>query len=81
MDVFWAGFALMKMMGAVAAFGGNAAMGELHEATGSFALPMFLLAGLLALGVVLAVHFEAPGGQIPTTCRRKSYNIFCDLVE
>ena len=53
------------MSGALAAFGGNAAMGELHQATGSFAIPMFLLAGLLLLGAVLALCFREPGPDLP----------------
>lgn len=49
------------MMGAFAAFLGNAAMGELHEETGSFELPMLILAGLLAFGAVLALSFDKSG--------------------
>lgn len=51
----------MKMVGALAAFAGNAAMGELHEKSGSFAFPMLLLGGLLGIGAILTLSFREPG--------------------
>lgn len=51
----------MKMLGSFASFFGNFAIGELHEATGSFALPVFLLAGLMSFGALLALLFREPG--------------------
>lgn len=49
------------MTGSIAAFAGNAAIGELHDATGGFAVPMFLMAGMLTLGAGLALAFSEAG--------------------
>ena len=59
--VIGAGFALIKMLGSFAAFLGNFGIGELHEETGSFALPVFLIAGLMAFGALLTLLFKEPG--------------------
>lgn len=56
-----AGFSLMKMVGSMAAFVGNSLMGVLHNATGSFTVPLCLMAILLLLGSFLALTFKEPG--------------------
>ena len=54
----------MKMLGSFASFFSNFAIGELHEATGSFALPVFLLADLMSFGALLALLFKEPGSAL-----------------
>ena len=51
------------MVGSFASFAGSSAIGELHHVTGSYAVAIFLLAGLLLLGSVLALAFSEPGKQ------------------
>jgi ACS family tartrate transporter-like MFS transporter len=50
-----AGIALINSIGAVGGFIGPYAVGVLKDATGSFASPLYLLAGVLLLGAVLTL--------------------------
>ena len=50
-----AGIALINSMGAVGGFIGPFAVGVLKDATGSFASPLYLLAGILMVGAVLTL--------------------------
>jgi D-galactonate transporter len=50
-----AGIALINSMGAVGGFIGPYAVGVLKDATGSFASPLYLLAGVLMLGAILTL--------------------------
>jgi len=50
-----AGIALINAMGAVGGFIGPYAVGYLKDATGSFASPLYLLAGILFIGAVLTM--------------------------
>ena len=56
-----AGFSLMKMLGSMAAFVGNAAMGAVHDATGTFTVPFCLMGVTLLLGALLTLTFKEPG--------------------
>ena len=51
----------MKMLGSLAAFLGNLMIGELHEATGSYNVPMWLMAGLMGTAALLALCLSEPG--------------------
>jgi D-galactonate transporter len=53
-----AGIALIKAMGAVGGFIGPYAVGYLKDATGSFASPLYLLAGILFTGAVLTMFLR-----------------------
>ena len=50
-----AGIALINAMGAVGGFIGPYAVGYLKDATGSFASPLYLLAGILFIGAMLTL--------------------------
>ncbi len=50
-----AGIALINAMGAVGGFVGPYAVGYLKDATGSFASPLYLLAGILFVGAILTL--------------------------
>ena len=50
-----AGIALINAMGAVGGFIGPYAVGYLKDATGSFASPLYLLAGILFIGAMLSL--------------------------
>ena len=50
-----AGIALINAMGAVGGFVGPYAVGYLKETTGSFASPLYLLAGILVVGAILTL--------------------------
>ena len=56
-----AGFALMKMVGALGSFLGPALIGALADATGGFAAPCLVLGVCLAASAVLMLAFRAPG--------------------
>jgi MFS transporter, ACS family, tartrate transporter len=53
-----AGIALINAMGAVGGFVGPYAVGYLKDATGSFASPLYLLAGILFAGAVLTMFLR-----------------------
>jgi len=53
-----AGIALINAMGAVGGFIGPYAVGYLKDATGSFASPLYLLAGILFAGAILTLFLR-----------------------
>ena len=53
------------MVGSMSAFVGNAAMGAIHDATGTFTLPLCLMGAILLFGTFLTLTFREPGDPPP----------------
>ena len=76
-----AGFALIKMLGALAAFVGNYVFGAFSSDGKNWTGVMALLAGVLFLGAVMTLFFREPGasfdffGQcVPAACALQAQN-------
>jgi len=60
-----AGIALISTIGNVAGFVGPSSLGYIKNATGGFAVGMFLMSGMLVLGAVLVLAMAPGRGPAP----------------